>query len=87
MSEKEKEQVLAWMDTDKAFASSLMERKKSNQKKMFTWARNNDIDTPWWSVRKGERYQPPRNRLQILFPRDKDVQRQRKSHRNRKLVK
>jgi hypothetical protein len=87
MSDSEKEQVLGWMETDKAFAGGMVDRKKGVQKKMFTWARNNDIDTPWWSVRKGERYQPPRNRLQILFPQDKDVQRLRKTHRNRKLVK
>lgn len=87
MSEEEVKSVLEWMEIDKAYIAGNSERKKSNQKKLFKWARNNDIDTPWWSVRKGERYMPPRTRLQIIFPRDKDNQRMRKSHKGRRYTK
>jgi len=86
MSEEEVKSVLEWMEADKAYAGGMSERRKANQKKMFKWARNNDIDTPWWSVRKGERYLPPRTRLQIIFPRDKDAQRMRKSHKGRRYT-
>lgn len=87
MSEEEVKSVLEWMEADKSYAGGMVDRKKAVQKKMFKWARNNDIDTPWWSVRKGERYMPPRTRLQIIFPRDKDVQRMRKSHKGRRYTK
>jgi SWI/SNF-related matrix-associated actin-dependent regulator of chromatin subfamily B protein 1 len=86
MSEEEVKSVLEWIEVDKAFASGMVDRKKSVQKKMVKWATNNDMDTPWWSVRKGERYMPPRARLQILFPRDKDAQRMRKSHKGRRYT-
>lgn len=86
MSEEEVKSVLEWMEADKAYAAGMGDRKKANQKRMFNWARNNDIDTPWWSLRKGERSIPPRTRLQIIFPRDKDVQRMRKSHKGRRYT-
>jgi SWI/SNF-related matrix-associated actin-dependent regulator of chromatin subfamily B protein 1 len=86
MSEEEIKSVLEWMETDKAYASGMSDRKKTIQKKMVNWARNSDIDTPWWSVRKGERYMPPRARLQIMFPRDKDAQRVRRTHKGRRYT-
>lgn len=87
MTEKEKEEVANWIEADKQYAAGMPARGKDLQKKMFKWARNNDMDTPWWSVRKGERYHPPRQRLQILFPQDKDIQRMRRSHKNNRHIK
>lgn len=87
LSDKEKESVAEWIEEDKRYAAGMKDRGKQLQKKMFKWARNNDMDTPWWSVRKGERYQPPRSRLQILFPQDKELQRSRRSHKGRRHIK
>lgn len=87
MSDAEKNEVAEWLEVDKRYAGGMKDRSKQLQKKMFKWARNNDMDTPWWSVRKGERYQPPRSRLQILFPQDKEMQRLRRSHKGRRPIK
>ena len=87
MTEREKQDVAKWIEADKQYAAGMPARGKELQKKMFKWARNNDMDTPWWSVRKGERYHPPRQRLQILFPQDKELQRLRRSHKEHRHLK
>lgn len=87
MSEKEQKDVAGWLKADKQFAAGQQDRNKSLQKKVFKWALNNDIDTPWWAVRKGERYQPPRRQLQVIWPADKENLKRQRSHKGRRLIK
>lgn len=86
LSEREVSDIKTWMESDKAYVEVLADKGKRCQKKMINWAKNNDRDTPWWMVRKGERYQPPRTRLSILWPQDKAAMRAKTSHRGRREI-
>jgi SWI/SNF-related matrix-associated actin-dependent regulator of chromatin subfamily B protein 1 len=84
MSDQEKEQVQEWLQRDKGFAKEMEDHKRKMQKKWMKWAQNNDMDTPWWQVRKGEQYRQPVGRLSIIWPSDKANLRARSTHRGRK---
>jgi hypothetical protein len=83
LSIAEKRDVRGWIDKDLEFAAGLKERKQMAQKRMLKWAMNEDRDTPWWSMRKGEVARPPPGRLTILWPSQKAEMRARLSHRGR----
>jgi len=86
MTEKEKQQVGEWLENDKAYAKRMEEHKVKVKRKMMQWAANNDMDTPWWQVRKGEKYRPPGGRLSIIWPADKENMRARLTHKGRKQI-
>ena len=86
MSEKEKELVEGWLQRDKEFAKEMEEHKGKLQRKVSKWAASNDMETPWWQVRKGERHRSPQGRLSIIWPSDKANMRARSTHRGRKEI-
>lgn len=86
MSDEEKRQVKSWIEADEAYVKALPAHKEKVRAKMMKWARNNDMETPWWSLRKGEPAVVPRGRLKIVWPEDKLQQRGRTSHRNRSQI-
>ena len=86
MSEKDKMDVARWMRKDIAFGESMSEHKATKQRRMIQWAANSDKGTPWWQVRKGERYRPPGGRLAIVWPSDKASRRARTIYNNRTQI-
>lgn len=86
MTRIESEQVLRWLERDKAFAAEMEGHKAKMQKKMLRWAANNDMGTPWWQVRKGGRHRPSGTRLSIVWPADKVNIRAGSTHRHRKQI-
>ena len=86
LSEQEREQVHGWLRKDKTYAEDVEKHKINSQSRMIKWAAKNDMDTPWWQVRKGERYRHPEGRLSILWPQDKANMRARSSHKGRKEI-
>lgn len=71
MSELEKAEVKRWIDADKAFVANVPERRKKLAAKVTRWMENEDQQTPWWQLRKGEPMTRPRAQLQIIYPTDK----------------
>jgi SWI/SNF-related matrix-associated actin-dependent regulator of chromatin subfamily B protein 1 len=86
MSEQDKKEMRAWLDRDLQYAKDLEGNKKRLQKKMISWARNTDRETPWWDLRMGEQPKRPNGRLTILWPSEKATQRARTTHRGRKEI-
>ncbi len=60
------------------------EQKERLRGKMVKWSQRTDMETAWWMLRKGERPRPSAQRLQIIWPQDKQHLRARTSHRGRK---
>jgi SWI/SNF-related matrix-associated actin-dependent regulator of chromatin subfamily B protein 1 len=86
LSEREKDDIKHWIEKDQAYASGIDDIKGRLKGKMVKWARGNDMETPWWSLRKGERYARPAGRLKIVWPADKASQRARTTHKGRREI-
>ncbi|WVQ95720.1 hypothetical protein IAU59_002819 [Kwoniella sp. CBS 9459] len=87
LSEYEKIQIKGWLDKDKNFAVNDRSNQSKKFERMKKWAEENDRETQWWMLRKGEPRVMPSQRLRILWPADKDKDRAQRTHRGRKQIK
>lgn len=74
---REKEDLKVYIQRDKDFAAHIPEHRKKMAAKMARWSENEDRQTPWWMLRKGDAPPPkaPRGGIPILYPADKAAQR------------
>ena len=86
LTEEDQKKMKKFMLADFAYAKDLEKTKKRVRDKMINWAKNSDMETPWWDLRKGEVPKRPQARLTILWPADKVSERARRSHRGRREI-
>lgn len=85
LSEKEIQFIADSLKADVGFYEREKSNRKKIQKRIMAWAMGDDLSTPWWMLRQGERPPPVSSgrRLKILWPEDRKLQRARTSHRGR----
>lgn len=69
--------VRRWIDTDLAYLGNFEARKKQVQGKMMNWAKESDMGTPWWMVRKGESQSTTGPGIKVIWPDEKARERSR----------
>ena len=86
LSDAQQKEIKDIMEKDLLYAKDSDKYKESAKRRMIEWAKGNDMDTPWWDLRKGERPRPPTSRLTIVWPGDKVVHRAKTSHKGRREI-
>jgi SWI/SNF-related matrix-associated actin-dependent regulator of chromatin subfamily B protein 1 len=86
LSEDEQKEIKQFMEKDLRYTKDVDKLKEGAKRRMIEWAKGNDMDTPWWDLRKGERPRPPAGRLTIVWPGDKVVHRSKTSHKGRREI-
>jgi hypothetical protein len=87
LDSREKRELRHFMHQDEVYVKGLEAQKKQTRGRILKWARANDMETPWWMARKGERPKAPGGRLSIVWPNDKIQQRARTTHKGRNQIK
>lgn len=86
LSEDQQKEIKGFMETDLRYVKDVDKMKAGAKRRMIEWAKGNDMDTPWWDLRKGERPRPPASRLTIVWPGDKVAHRAKTSHKGRREI-
>ncbi|KAK4684761.1 SWI/SNF-related matrix-associated actin-dependent regulator of chromatin subfamily B member 1, partial [Tremellales sp. Uapishka_1] len=86
MTEEEVANVHDWIERDKEYVKLLASSRTRSKEKTIKWAKNEDAQSGWWRMSKGERMQIPRGRLKIVWPADKTALRSKTSHRGRREI-
>ncbi|RXK41701.1 hypothetical protein M231_00936 [Tremella mesenterica] len=86
LTEKEKENVRDWVESDKEYAKVMKSYKETSRERVMRWAERKEQEKGWW-IRKNQEGPPTRReRLSILWPQDKASMRAKSTHRGRREI-